>query len=49
VLTDRFVNGDPANDNSYGRHKDGMQEIGTFHGGDLKGLPANSTTCSSWR
>lgn len=38
VLTDRFVNGDPANDNSYGRHKDGMQEIGTFHGGDLKGL-----------
>ncbi|MCE9985375.1 alpha-amylase, partial [Leclercia adecarboxylata] len=38
VLTDRFVNGDPGNDNSYGRHKDGMQEIGTFHGGDLKGL-----------
>lgn len=38
VLTDRFVNGDPANDNSYGRHKDGMEEIGTFHGGDLKGL-----------
>ncbi len=28
----------PTNDNSYGRHKDGMQEIGTFHGGDLKGL-----------
>ena len=38
VLTDRFVNGDPTNDNSYGRHKDGMEEIGTFHGGDLKGL-----------
>lgn len=38
VLTDRFENGDPANDNSYGRHKDGMEEIGTFHGGDLKGL-----------
>ncbi|XPE45880.1 alpha-amylase family glycosyl hydrolase [Shigella flexneri] len=38
VLTDRFVNGDPSNDNSYGRHKDGMQEIGTFHGGDLQGL-----------
>ena len=36
VLTDRFVNGNPANDNSYGRHKDGMQEIGTFHGGDLQ-------------
>ena len=38
VLTDRYVNGDPSNDNSYGRHKDGMEEIGTFHGGDLKGL-----------
>lgn len=38
VLTDRFENGDPSNDNSYGRHKDGMEEIGTFHGGDLKGL-----------
>lgn len=38
VLTDRFANGDPKNDNSYGRHKDGMQEIGTFHGGDLAGL-----------
>jgi alpha-amylase len=38
VLTDRFENGNPANDNSYGRHKDGMQEIGTFHGGDLAGL-----------
>lgn len=38
VLTDRFHNGDPSNDNSYGRKKDGMQEIGTFHGGDLKGL-----------
>ena len=38
VLTDRFYNGNPKNDNSYGRHKDGMQEIGTFHGGDLQGL-----------
>ena len=38
VLTDRFVNGNPDNDNSYGRQKDGMQEIGTFHGGDLQGL-----------
>lgn len=38
VLTDRYVNGDQGNDNSYGRHKDGLQEIGTFHGGDLKGL-----------
>ncbi|RPH28842.1 alpha-amylase [Buttiauxella warmboldiae] len=38
VLTDRFANGNPQNDNSYGRHKDGRQEIGTFHGGDLAGL-----------
>ncbi|MDU8923634.1 alpha-amylase [Pasteurellaceae bacterium LIM206] len=38
VLTDRFYNGNPHNDNSYGRHKDGMREIGTFHGGDLAGL-----------
>lgn len=38
AITDRFYNGDPTNDNSYGRHKDGMEEIGTFHGGDLKGL-----------
>ncbi|EEU9384031.1 alpha-amylase [Escherichia coli] len=38
VLTDRFENDDPSNDQSYGRHKDGMAEIGTFHGGDLRGL-----------
>lgn len=38
VLTDRFHNGDPNNDHSYGRQKDGKDEIGTFHGGDLKGL-----------
>ncbi|WP_233496513.1 alpha-amylase [Corallincola holothuriorum] len=38
VLTDRFENGDPSNDNSYGRKKDGKNEVGTFHGGDLKGL-----------
>lgn len=38
VLTDRFANGNPANDNSYGRHKDGMEDIATFHGGDLAGL-----------
>lgn len=38
VMTDRFYNGDPSNDNSYGRSKDGKNEIGTFHGGDLKGL-----------
>jgi alpha-amylase len=38
VITDRFLNGNPANDNSYGRAKDGDQEIGTFHGGDLAGI-----------
>ncbi|MCM2680346.1 alpha-amylase [Echinimonas agarilytica] len=38
VMTDRFNNGDPSNDNSYGRTQDGDKEIGTFHGGDLKGL-----------
>jgi len=38
VVTDRFANGNPANDRSYGRHPDGDGEIGTFHGGDLAGL-----------
>lgn len=38
LVTDRFANGNPANDNSYGRSKDGDKEIGTFHGGDLKGV-----------
>jgi alpha-amylase len=38
VITDRFFNGNPGNDNSYGRRADGKQEIGTFHGGDLAGL-----------
>jgi alpha-amylase len=38
ALTDRFENGNPTNDHSYGRRSDGMQEIGTFHGGDLAGL-----------
>lgn len=38
VILDRFNNGNPHNDESYGRHKDGQQEIGTFHGGDLRGL-----------
>ena len=38
VMTDRFYNGNPDNDNSYGRSKDGQDEVGTFHGGDLAGL-----------
>lgn len=44
VVTDRFANGDPANDHAYGRGLDGAGQpyppdpIGSFHGGDLKGL-----------
>lgn len=38
VVTDRFFNGDPSNDNSYGRQTlDGIG-IGGWHGGDLAGL-----------
>ncbi|MDX2320825.1 MAG: alpha-amylase [Moritella sp.] len=38
VMIDRFNNADTSNDNSYGRRKDGKDEVGTFHGGDLKGV-----------
>ena len=38
MLTDRFKNSDPSNDNSFGRKKDGKDEIGTWHGGDFKGI-----------
>lgn len=40
VVTDRFANGNPANDHAYGRQreKDPAADVGTFHGGDLKGL-----------
>lgn len=46
VLTDRFLDADPLNNNSYGRERapDGTiyegykSRLGTFHGGDLKGL-----------
>lgn len=43
VLTDRFYNGNNTNDNSYGREKgttdlSDASNIGTFHGGDLRGL-----------
>ena len=38
MLTDRFHNGDKSNDNSFGRKKDGKDEIGTWHGGDFKGI-----------
>ena len=39
-MTDRFLNADPSNDNSYGRHResDALADVGTFHGGDLKGI-----------
>jgi len=42
VLTDRFVNGDPGNDHSYGRQREAtpQADVATFHGGDLKGLTA---------
>ncbi len=40
VISDRFFNGNPANDGSYGRQReaDPKADVGTFHGGDLKGL-----------
>lgn len=40
AITDRFHNGNPANDGSYGRRReaDPRDDVGTFHGGDLKGL-----------
>lgn len=39
VITDRFYDGDPSNNNSYYRVKNaGGTEIATFHGGDIKGL-----------
>src|SRR5690625_4004081 len=40
VLTDRFYNGNTSNDNSYGRPQVDAwgTNVGTFHGGDIKGL-----------
>lgn len=40
VMTDRFVNGDPGNDGSYGRTREPVarDDLATFHGGDLRGL-----------
>lgn len=38
MLADRFNNGDPRNDHSFGRQGDGKDEIGTWHGGDLQGI-----------
>lgn len=40
VMTDRFFNGNAANDQGYGRQRETAPkaDVGTFHGGDLKGL-----------
>lgn len=39
VLTDRFYDGDPSNNNSYHRKRmSGDADVATFHGGDIKGL-----------
>ncbi|MGF1760942.1 alpha-amylase [Photobacterium sagamiensis] len=40
VMVDRFNNGNTENDHSYGRKKDGKDEVATFHGGDLAGITA---------
>jgi len=40
VVTDRFVNGDPANDHAYGRQRElnPKDDVGTWHGGDFRGI-----------
>jgi alpha-amylase len=40
LVTDRFANGNPDNDHSYGRQREAkpVDDVGTFHGGDLKGV-----------
>jgi alpha-amylase len=40
LMTDRFANGNPDNDHSYGRQReaDPKADVGTFHGGDLRGI-----------
>ena len=37
LLTDRFKNGDPSNDQSYGRQQDGAP-LRSFMGGDIRGV-----------
>lgn len=37
LLTDRFANGDPANDGAYGRQRDG-DLLRSFEGGDIAGV-----------
>jgi len=45
VMTDRFVDGDPSNDGSYGRTREAApkDDVATFHGGDLRGLTQKLT------
>ncbi len=40
AITDRFFDGNPGNNGSYGRSRESKPEedVGTFHGGDLAGL-----------
>ena len=41
LITDRFNNGDPSNDQNYGRRNDyGSEQLNaaTFHGGDFAGI-----------
>lgn len=40
AITDRFFDGNPANNGSYGRQREAKPEddVATFHGGDLAGL-----------
>ena len=39
AVTDRFANGNPGNDHSYGRQADPEGgDIGSFHGGDIAGI-----------
>jgi glycosidase len=40
AVTDRFNDGDPSNNNQYGR---GSDLVGGFHGGDLKGMTQKIT------
>lgn len=40
ALTDRFENGDPSNDTSYGRPKGAAADPGLWHGGDWQGITA---------
>ncbi len=40
VMTDRFFDGQPDNNDAYGRQPDGELEVASFQGGDLAGLKA---------